>query len=392
MTVSLHPRRVIIVTAMFLVFSFPLFAQTNGAFFAGAAAQPADSIIQVSDQKAGSFIVFPFYGSDGSSANDTRLTLTNVGPAGLPTGVGAPGLGTATEVLNNLNVHLFWIDATCSVADGFVSFTKFQSWTFKASEWDPVTKTGYMIAVAVDPAGYPISYNGLIGSGFVNCNVTQSGITERWIGSYGAAAFASLGLSILAVPNAQTVYFYTTARTPNSPGTSAQLQFTDAPRFADQGYDAVPNAFAAEFQSTNDAVGQTILTVALQGLPGSSLGGTAVENNKIGVIYRDDEKIFSWTGPGDTCLQLMRLTDNFPRISGKLGNQIRSGRSGTMIWTVESTNAALIVQRNFTGGAVGLFITPRAGNNNWVGIRTLHTQGTGFSRMTLPIFAPTGVL
>ena len=357
-------------------------AQTIQGFSVGAVLPQADSTVQVSDQKAGSVLVFPFYGSDGSNANDSRLTITNVGPAGLPGGpVPMPMTGTTTEVLNNLNVHLFWMDSSCSQADGYVCFTKFQSWTFKASEWDPVTARGFLIAVAVDPQGYPISYNGLIGNAFVNCNVTQSGATERWLGNYGAEAFASLGVSLLPIPNPATVYFYTTAAKPNTPAAAATLLFNNGPRAGVAGYDAGANSFAAEFQSPVNSTGQTVLLVPLSGTVGGTLVGNGFSNNNTALLYRNDEKEYSWTGPAPACQMLIRISSTNPRILGGLGTQISSGKSGTLVWGT-------------TGGSVGLFVSPAAGNQAFIGIRGLHKRSVSLNDpgLTMPVFVPTCII
>lgn len=356
-------------------------------------AQPAaDSTVQVSDQKAGSMLVFSFYGSDGTAANDTRISITNVGPVGGNTN------NTATVISNALNVHLFWLDSGCSQADGYICFTKFQQWVLKASEWDPVTTRGVLIAVAVDVMGYPISYNGLIGNAFVNCNVTQSGATERWLGNYGAEAFTSVGVTVPA-PLGQAGVYYTDFDATNNARTSAQLALANVPRNTGVaavpanpvtlgGYDAGANSFAAEFQSTKDSTGQTILTVGLSGTIGSALDGNTVDNNKIALIYRADEKIFSWTGGAGGCQVLTRLTDTNPRILGGLGAQIGTGKTGTVVWVTSAGNAG----NNATGNAVGLFITPSTGNNAWVGIRGLHKRDAGAGILRMPVFMPICVI
>jgi len=348
----------------------------------------ADSTVQVSDQKAGSMLVFPFYGSDGTAANDTRISITNVGPVGGNTN------NTATVISNSLNVHLFWLDSSCSQADGYICFTKFQQWVLKASEWDPVTARGVLIAVAVDVMGYPISYNGLIGNAFVNCNVTQSGATERWLGNYGAEAFTSVGVAV-AAPAGQAGVYYTDPAATAAGATSAVLALNNAPRNtlaaavpAPAGYDAGANSFAAEFQSTKDSTGQTILTVGLTGTIGGALDGNTVDNNRIAAIYRADEKLYSWTGGGGGCQVLVRLTDTNPRILGGLGAQIGTGKTGTVVW-VTSAGAA---GNNATGNAVGLFVTPSTGNNAWVGIRGLHKRDAGTGALRMPVFMPICVI
>ena len=348
------------------------------ASIAGYAQVAASSTVQVSDQKAGSILVFPFYGSDGTTANDTRISITNVGPSGVN-----PQLSMGT-ISNSLNVHLFWLDgASCSQADGYICFTKFQQWILKASDWDPVTPRGVLIAVAVDNMGYPIAYNGLIGNAFVNCNVTQNGITEKWLDNYGAEAFAGVG-----IPSGNLGFIYPDINSFTAGASTSTLFFNNGPLNFLAGYDAGANSFAVEFQSTKDAVGQTVLTVGLDGTIGGALDGNGVENNRIAAIYRADEKLYSWTGGGGGCQVLLRLTDNNPRIVGGLGTQIGTGKTGTMVWTTIAASGR--------AGAVGLFITPNSNNNIRVGIRGLHKRDVATlvntSRLIMPVFMPVCVI
>ena len=335
----------------------------------------AQAPIRLSDQKAGSILVYPFYSSDGTQANDTRLTITHVGPSGGVRGSALPGgLGSAGAVLDNLNVHLLWIDSTCSQADGYICLTKFQSSSFRASDWDPATASGYMIAIAIDPLGNPIAYDGLIGSEFINCNVKQGGFTERWLDSFGAEAFAAVGNTPNPIPPGPQ-YWYTTTSTPAAPAPSAPILFNNGPFNTIRGYDAAAGSFAVEFQSVIDATGQTLVTVGLNGTVGGSVNGNGFGNNNIGAIYRNDEKIFSWTAPGDACILLLRLSTTVPRIVSGMGVAIGTGKTGTLMWST-------------TGGAVGVFVTPQAGNNRWVGVRNLHKRSAATSTLVVPIFPP----
>lgn len=333
------------------------------AFCAVSFGQVATSSpVQVSDQKAGSLLVFPFYGSDGAGG-DTRLTITNVGP------VAAPGVMTAQAISNQLNVHLFFLDAVCAQADVFLCFTKYQSYSFKASEWDPVTKQGELIAVVVDNNGVPTSYNGLIGNAFVNTTVGGA----KWVGNYSPEAFASVGNANLNPSVA-------------SPGgTLAGLPLNNAPRDGvaapggPVGYDAAASRFAVEFQSPVDSKNQAILTMGLIGPVGTNLGGNAAFGT--GVIYRNDEKAFSFTPPGPGCSVITLIDDSKIRIVGGLSNSISTGKTGTAIWSVG--NAAF-------GAAVGLFVTPVQANGGWSGIRTLHKMAVNpvFGGLSIPIFMP----
>ncbi len=293
------------------------------------------SPVQVSDQKAGSLLVFPFYGNDGAGG-DTRLTITNIGDA-------------VAGISNNLNVHLFFLDSTCAQADVYLCFTKFQSYSFKASEWDPVTARGELLAVAVDNMGNPIAYNGLIGNAFVNTTVSGA----KWVDNYSPEAFAAVG----QIP---------------TNGTTATLDLNNAPLVGGAGYDAPAGGFAVEFQSPVDSKNQAILTMGLTGNVGGALSGNAATG--IAAIYRNDEKIFSYTMPGSGCSALTLISDASIRIVGGLSNSIGSGKTGTAIWNVQ--------------GAIGLFVTPVQANSSWSGIRTLHKTKAGVGRLVIPVFMP----
>ena len=101
--------------------------------------------VGVSDQKAGSVLVFPYYNSKVAENKDTRVTLSNTGSE--PT-----------------NVHVFFIDgASCNQADQFVCLTPNASLSINTSEYDPET-TGWLLAVAVDANGNPVQNNSLTGN------------------------------------------------------------------------------------------------------------------------------------------------------------------------------------------------------------------------------------
>ena len=71
-----------------------------------------------------------------------------------------------------------------------------------------------------------------------------------------------------------------------------------------------------------------------------------------------------------------------PRVPGGLGQAginnaalIPSGRTGTLKWSV--------------GGAVGLILTPKQGNNKWSGIRARHKTNVrgGSPQLIIQVFA-----
>lgn len=393
-------RTTVILTMLLLVASASAaFGQVvppanNNAFIPGNG--PGSSIVQVSDQKAGSILVYPFYTSGTvASGDDTKITITNVGASAIAPNVVAPAppaIGSQNGTLPNVNIHMFWMDNSCNQADAFVCLTAGGSLQFSAATWDPLV-TGMVIAVAVDPQGYPISYNGLIGNAFINAAVTQGGVTERWVGNYGAEAIASLG-TLVAVPGVNQNYFYTTAANPNQPATAALLQFVNGPRSSVPGYDALPNQFAADFVSPVGAggvAGQTIVMVSMNGSIAPQINGfgqvvslTGNAYSGLGQVTRgSDEANVSFVGPAlSSCQQLTRITATNPRIPFGIGNFINAGKIGTITWST-------------VGGALGLVVTPlQAGVANpaggFYGIRTVHKRNVSLlnTDLLMPLFQP----
>src|SRR5919199_6896195 len=92
---------------------------------------PYPATSEVSDQKAGSVLIYNLYSSNATSPNseNTRINITNTHP-------------TKTAF-----VHLFFLDgATCSPADAFTCLTPNQTAALLASDIDPGV-TGYVVAI-----------------------------------------------------------------------------------------------------------------------------------------------------------------------------------------------------------------------------------------------------
>ena len=250
---------------------------------------------------------------------------------------------------------MFFIDASCNQADQYICLTANASMSFLASEYDP-ENTGYLLAVAVRDDGFPIQDNSLIGNAFIN--------DGAYVGNYGAEAFwAGTSPAIISTD-----------------GMLAQLVFDGKPL----GYDQLPSELVAEIQSPNDVVGQRIIVVGLNGNLTTNTGiGTASAQVGIGVAYNDGEKPGSYSNPfTGGCQKSFIIDTKTPRVPGGLGSQaginnpalIPSGRTGTLKWSV--------------GGAVGLIMTPKQGNNKWSGIRALHKTNVHQSKaLIIPVFA-----
>lgn len=298
----------------------------------------------VSDQKAGSVLVYPYYiSSTGQIKSDTRISMTNTGASGAAT----------------TRVHVFLMSgANCTQADLFVCLTPNATASFKASDYDP-DNSGYVIAVSVDANGVPNQNNVLIGNAFVNDSTGVAGSVYE--GNYGAEAF----------------WGNATAGRNNGDGTATI-------RFDGTDYDAAPNQFAVEIQHPSDVVGQRLVIAGLGGnISTGAAGGCAQVGT--GQAFNQDEKFGSFQGfIGGTCLCRATITGSAPRVPGGLAALLGAqgqGRSGSLKF-------------NVTAG-VGLILTPRlvgAATNPWSGIRTLHktglNTGTTGNRLTIPIFTP----
>ncbi len=319
-------------------------------------AQPPTPInqIEVSDQKPGSVLVFPYYTSNAQTKADTRITLTNL--MGTLSAV-PPGLGNG-----GIFVHIFFLRGSdCQQSDMYVCLTKGASISVKASEQDPEV-TGYIVAVAVDMNGLPISWNALIGNAFVSAGTT--------VGNYGAEAFASTA----------AVGTFSTAAV--VPGATATLNFNggiaanpnaNPPVVAAPGYDRAADQFAVEIQSPNDATGQAIVHVSVNG-DISTATVSSVSQSGTGLVIRGDEKQGSFVRfISGNCQAVNTITATAPRVPTGLGVFLPKGSIGTVVY---NTNV----------GSVGLLITPNT--NAWSGIRTLHKTRTINSALVIPVFMP----
>ncbi len=280
--------------------------------------------VKLSDQKAGSLVVFPYYTSKSGSGSDTKLHLSNTGET-------------------SAFVHLFFIDgATCNQADYSVCLTPNASINFLASEMDPDT-TGWLIALVVDAQGNPIQNNGLLGNAFVN--------DGNYVGNYGAESFWAYSNNLATIN-----------------GDKATLRFNGT------SYDAMPNQFAVEIQSPRDVIGQKIVTVGMNGdITRNTLSGAAQLG--IGVAYNGNEKPFgSFSGfLNGICQASATITGVSPRVPFTMAGIIPSGQVGTIKLNI--------------GGGVGLLLTPQ-NSKKWSGIRGLHKTGTTFTTITIPVLPP----
>lgn len=241
---------------------------------------------QFSDDKPGSLLLYNLYtsSSTGDPAQNTRLSLTN--------------LGSSTTF-----AHLFFIDGTtCNVSDTFTCLSPNQTTSFLASEIDPGV-TGYVVAIAVNEEGCPVSFNHLIGSSHVKF---ASGHTAL-LNAQAVAALYSGVLSNCTSSMAETVI---------------KLDGMD--------YGLAPTTLVANTIFSQADKQSTMLIV-------NPVGGnlnTADSVNTIGTIagqvFDESERGFSFVAPVNRCQLQATMNDSFPRIPTRLSKVISSGKVGMM--------------------------------------------------------------
>jgi hypothetical protein len=318
-----------------IVATTPFCLTLNCPVFGPGTPFPAAS--QVSDQKAGSVLIYNLYTSSTAApgAQDTRISVANTHPS------------------RPIAVHLFFVDgATCSVADAYICLTPNQKATFLASDLDPGT-TGYMVAVATDVvSGCPINFNYLIGSAHVKLS---SGHT----GSLNAEAFAALtGVPPVCDGNSVTALLSFDGLTYNQ--APRVLALDDVPARADG----------------NDTL------IVLNRLGGSLAATAATLGPIFGILYDDTENPLSFTFPASVCQFRSSLSNNFPRTAPRFEQFIPAGRSGWAKFYSLSDIGLLGAAFNFNSNA-------KASAGAFNQGRNLHKLTlTSAATLTIPIFPP----
>jgi hypothetical protein len=295
---------------------------------------PASS--EVSDQKAGSLLIYNIYTSNASGGNtqNTRVNITN------------------TNLTNAAFVHLFFVSADCTIADSYVCLTPAQTASFLASDVDPGTK-GYIVAFAVDNLGCPINFNFLIGDEYVK-------FASGHAANLGAEAFAAQGVL------------------PCDTGAPAQdLNFTGAAG----GYNKLPRTLAvSNFPSRADGNDTMIIVNAIRGNYAVGAGSTGT---LFGVLYDDAEAPFSFSLNG-ACQVMGSLSDSFPRTTPRLSQIIPAGRSGWLKLYNLTTDVGIL------GAVINFNASANAQANAFNGGRNMHklTLTAGTVTVTVPIFPP----
>jgi hypothetical protein len=306
----------------------------SGAALAADPGLPYPATSEVSDQKAGSVLIYNYYTSVVGQENgaNTRINITN------------------TSSTLAAYVHFFFVADSCSVADNFLCLTKNQTATFLVSDIDPGTK-GYIVAVAVDSVlGCPVSHNFLIGDEFVRT-------AADFEANLGAEAFAALYNGVLPGCNSDSV--------------TADLVFNGAP----SGYNQAPRVLA--LSNIPSPVDNNDTLVVIHRVGGSLMTSAETIGSMFGWLFDDAENAFSFTISAG-CLYEAVWEGNTPRVTPRIATVIPSDRSGwAKLWATADR------------GILGAMIVRSDNHDGFDGGHNLHKLTLSTTNTyTMPVFPP----
>ncbi|HWQ35732.1 MAG TPA: hypothetical protein VNQ79_23005 [Blastocatellia bacterium] len=262
----------------------------------------------VSDQKAGSVLIYNLYASSSTdpSKENTRINITN------------------TNDSEGTFVHLFFVDGnTCAVADSFICLSKSQTTSILASDVDPDIR-GYIVAVTVNRDGTPSNFNYLIGDEYVK-------LASGHAANLGAEALeAHFGGRITAPgPSSDTTY---------------GLNFNGVQ------YDALPRVLALDNIASPKDGNDTLLIV--NSVRGNLASGIVGAGSIFGILFDELESGYSFSVSGG-CQLRASLSDAFPRTTPRLTNVIPAGSTGWMKFWAVADRAILgaAINKNTSTGA-----------------------------------------
>jgi hypothetical protein len=304
---------------------------------------PAESV--VSDQKAGSVLIYNLYSSSAASpsAENTRINITNTDPK-----------FTAF-------VHLFFVDGTtCSPADAFICLTPNQTATFLASDVDPGV-TGYIVAVASDGNfGCPIRQNTLIGDEYVK-------LSSGHAANLGAEAIAAL---------------------PQFPDSCNLRDAMATISFDGNNYNQVPRVLAVDNIPSPADGNSTLLVVNRTG--GNLLTGAAFIGSIFGILFDDAETPFSFTLTPNACQRRVVIGNtNIRLVGGGVASAIPSGRSGWMkFWSASADDSFSSGGRGLLGAVINANPHTASDPAAFAGGHNLHKLTLTTDSYLIPVFPP----
>ena len=337
---------------------FVLTLDANAQGIAGLPGSASDAALGrgVSDNKLGSVLFFNYYVSDAlSSQVNTRINITNA------------------HATQDIVVHVFFVDSsTCNIADAFICLTGNQTTTFLASDLDP-NVAGYLVVIAVDSQGRPVSFNYLAGDELV---VTPTG--HRF------------GLAAMAAARRDGNF----ASPANSDGTTATM-FFNGTQYAFLPYAMVLDSFPSQVSGVGAPLADTRL-YAYTPLPDLATGGSAFSGTLFFLVHNDTENTFSGQLPLNCYLASDKQRITSVRTSPPINTIVPSGRTG---WASFYANGSQRVVCNTSGATVTLANVPLmgatatkvgsfTGGQNLRIATTFNAQGLSGYSITVPLIPP----
>jgi len=273
--------------------------------------------VGISENKLGSVLFFNYYTSDAlSSQVNTRFNITNVHPS------------------LDIVIHVFFVDSnTCSIADAFLCLTGNQTTTFLASDLDP-NITGYLVAVAVDTQGRPVSFNYLAGDELV---VTSTG--HRF------------GLAAMAAARRDGNF----ASPINADGTSSTM-FFDGFQYDQLPYTMVLDSFPSQVGAVGAPLADTRIYV-YSPMP-DLITGNVFSGTLFFLMHDDAEHTFSGQLPLNCYLASDKQRITSVRTSPPINTIVPTGRTG---WAAFFANGSQSIACDTTGSRITLSNVPLMG-------------------------------
>lgn len=314
---------IMLILAALILLSLPAMAADPGV------AYPVDGV--VSDQKAGSVLIYNIYTSSATSpaTENARISITN------------------TNAYEPIAVHLFFVDgSSCSPADSILCLTPNQTASFLTSDFDPGTM-GYLIALAIDSSGKPVAFNYLIGDVYVK---------------FASGHEANLGAEALAANVLPE--FSDTAVT-------ATISFNGTQ------YDRMPATVAID--NIPSRVDGNDTMVILNRPSGNMAVGADGIGSVAGLLYNDAENAFSFTFRTVQCQYKFSFSNTVPRTVPRFTTVVPNGRSGWAKMFTYTGAPLLGAVINYNPAAAA---SPTAFNQG----HNLHKLTLTSSTMEVPVF------
>ena len=324
-----HSGRSGIILASLLVLASVSLFSANPALGAdpGVAAETGGV---VSDQKAGSVLIFNVYTSDATDIDNqnTKFAITN------------------TAYSTGISVQVFMIDSLSGSAASFsFCLTQSQTISFQSVDLDPNTE-GYAVVVASDSNGVPVMHNHLVGDLYVKFS------------SGHQAGLGAVGVSAKSVP-ADLL-------------SESQVDLD----FDGERYDRLPLTVAVDSVPSRVNSNDTIIFINRAG--GDLVNGVGEIGNLFGLLYNDAEFAHSFNLYSPRCQVKMALNANTPRTTPRFTTIVPDGRSGWLRIYSSQNRAIIGAMLSYNPGTSGVPSSFTGGHN-------LHVLTTTSARFTMPV-------